>query len=170
MIVSPPGQHPTHGNCPALTSDWGQEYFARLRSLFEQTGFDLLEHDGSYPGDVDVTPRPASAEGNQGLPLGTVADHFGLLQVDAGPRRLPECSRLLLPGRLQQVRHGLPRDQLVAPARTAADSHSAEHLRRQLDQDAEHGLDVRAADHVSRRRCGGHDRTARRAPGPLPSG
>ena len=23
-IVSPAGQTPTHGNCPALTSEWGQ--------------------------------------------------------------------------------------------------------------------------------------------------
>lgn len=63
MIVSPPGERPTHGNCPALTSAWGQEYFRKLRNLFEQTGFDLLEHDGSYPGDVDVTPRPPLQHG-----------------------------------------------------------------------------------------------------------
>ncbi len=65
MIVSPPGQSPAHGNCPALTSAWGQEYFRKLRNLFEQTGFDLLEHDGSYPGDVDVTPRPPLQKGIQ---------------------------------------------------------------------------------------------------------
>lgn len=65
MIVSPPGQSPAHGNCPALTSAWGQEYFRKLRNLFEQTGFDLLEHDGSYPGDVDVTPRPPLQKGMQ---------------------------------------------------------------------------------------------------------
>ena len=58
MIVSPKGQRPTHGKCPALTSEWGQAYFARLKSFFETTGFQLFEHDGSYPGDVDVTARP----------------------------------------------------------------------------------------------------------------
>ncbi|MCA9106553.1 MAG: hypothetical protein KDA83_14115 [Planctomycetales bacterium] len=63
MIVSPPGQSPRHGQCPALTSPWGQEYFARLRAFYDQTGFDLLEHDGSYPGDVDVTPRPPLQQG-----------------------------------------------------------------------------------------------------------
>ncbi len=65
MIVSPPGQRPTHGNCPALTSSWGQEYFRKLRNLFQQTGFDLLEHDGSYPGDVDVTQRLPLQQGIQ---------------------------------------------------------------------------------------------------------
>lgn len=62
-IVSPDGEKPTHGNCPALTSPWGQAYFATLRSFFETTGFALLEHDGSYPGDVDVTPRPPLQKG-----------------------------------------------------------------------------------------------------------
>lgn len=56
-IVSPAGQKPTHGNCPALTSKWGQAYFKTLYKFFDETGFSLLEHDGSYPGDVDVTPR-----------------------------------------------------------------------------------------------------------------
>ncbi len=63
MIVFPPGQTPTHGQCPALTSDWGQAYFAKLYNLFEKTGFDAFEHDGSYPGDVDVTPRPPLQKG-----------------------------------------------------------------------------------------------------------
>lgn len=65
MIVPPKGQQPTHGRCPALTSKWGQEYFRRLRRFYETTGFDLLEHDGSYPGDVDVTPRPPLQKGEQ---------------------------------------------------------------------------------------------------------
>ena len=64
-IVSPAGQRPTHGNCPALTSEWGQNYLRTLRSFFAQTGFELLEHDGSYPGDVDITPRPPLQKGEQ---------------------------------------------------------------------------------------------------------
>ena len=38
-------------NSPCLGSRWGQEYFRKLRSFIEKTGMDLLEHDGSYPGD-----------------------------------------------------------------------------------------------------------------------
>jgi hypothetical protein len=57
-VVSPPGESPAHGHCPALTSPWGLAYFAGLRSFMQRTGFSLLEHDGSYPGDWDVTPRP----------------------------------------------------------------------------------------------------------------
>lgn len=62
-VVSPPGESPAHGHSPALTSEWGQAYFAKLRQFFGQTGFTLLEHDGSYPGDWDVTPRPPLQEG-----------------------------------------------------------------------------------------------------------
>ncbi len=62
-IVSPEGERPTHGNCPAVTSEWGQRYMAKLYAFFEQTGFDLLEHDGPYPGDVDVTGRPPLQQG-----------------------------------------------------------------------------------------------------------
>jgi hypothetical protein len=40
------------GNSPCLGSRWGIDYFDRLRRFFEATGFDILEHDGSYPGDV----------------------------------------------------------------------------------------------------------------------
>ena len=65
MIVSPEGQRPTHDRCPALTSAWGQAYMQRMRTFFTTTGFDLLEHDGSYPGDVDVTPRPPLQKGEQ---------------------------------------------------------------------------------------------------------
>jgi hypothetical protein len=62
-IVSPPGETPTHGNCPALTSEWGREYFRKLYHFHRHTGFSVFEHDGSYPGDVDVTPRPPLQKG-----------------------------------------------------------------------------------------------------------
>lgn len=62
-VVSPEGSSPTHGHCPALTSEWGRDYYRKLYAFFERTGFELLEHDGPYPGDVDVTPRPPIQKG-----------------------------------------------------------------------------------------------------------
>ncbi len=64
-VVSPEGQSPTFGKAPAATSDWGIEYFQKLRRFFDQTGFDQFENDGPYPGDVDVTPRPPYQKGEQ---------------------------------------------------------------------------------------------------------
>ncbi len=60
LIVNPKTGTPegqTHGTCPALTSDWGLRYLARLRAFQSATGFDLIEHDGPYPGDVDARER-----------------------------------------------------------------------------------------------------------------
>lgn len=51
-VVMPPGQHPTFGNSPCLVSTWGTNYFRRLYEFSRDSGFTLLEHDGSYPGDV----------------------------------------------------------------------------------------------------------------------
>jgi hypothetical protein len=50
-VVMPEGQSPTFGHSPCLESPWGQHYFATLQRFYEETGFALLEHDGSYPGD-----------------------------------------------------------------------------------------------------------------------
>ena len=50
-VVSPEGQKPIFGNSPCLGSAWGQQYFERLYDFHKESGFSLLEHDGSYPGD-----------------------------------------------------------------------------------------------------------------------
>lgn len=39
------------GNAPCLGSPWGVQYLRRLTNFIAQTGLDLLEHDGPYPGD-----------------------------------------------------------------------------------------------------------------------
>ncbi len=51
------------GRSPCLESAWGREYFRKLRDFFEATGFDMLEHDGSYPGDVCASTRHAGHRG-----------------------------------------------------------------------------------------------------------
>ncbi len=55
-VVNPatgkPGGFATFGNSPCVESAWGREYFRKLRAFFEKTGCDVLEHDGSYPGDA----------------------------------------------------------------------------------------------------------------------
>jgi len=52
------------GNSPCLCSEWGNEYFRNIKIFIEQTGLDLLEHDGSYPGDVCAS---TSHPGHSGL-------------------------------------------------------------------------------------------------------
>jgi len=62
-VVSPEGEQPTHGSCPALASEWGLDYFRKLGLFFDDTGFLQFTHDGSYPGDWDVTARPPLQKG-----------------------------------------------------------------------------------------------------------
>ena len=40
------------GNAPCLGSEWGLAYLQKLKTFISKTGFDLLEHDGPYPGDI----------------------------------------------------------------------------------------------------------------------
>jgi hypothetical protein len=47
---------------PCLRSHWGAAYFRKLRKLFASTGLAVLEHDGSYPGDLCAsTTHPGHA-------------------------------------------------------------------------------------------------------------
>jgi hypothetical protein len=45
------------GSSPCIGSKWGQNYFRKLYAFYEKTGMDLLEHDGSYPGDVCASTK-----------------------------------------------------------------------------------------------------------------
>lgn len=55
-IINPatgkPGGIAKYGNSPCLASEWGIEYFRRIREMYEATGLDIIEHDGNYPGDI----------------------------------------------------------------------------------------------------------------------
>lgn len=46
-----------YGHSPCLESAWGRQYFEQLRKFITETGFNLLEHDGSYPGDVCASTK-----------------------------------------------------------------------------------------------------------------
>lgn len=52
------------GNAPCFGSPWGLAYRDKIKYFFTQTGFDIWENDGPYPGDVCAsTTHP----GHQGL-------------------------------------------------------------------------------------------------------
>jgi hypothetical protein len=40
------------GHAPCLASRWGLDYLKKIKTFIAKTGFDLLEHDGPYPGDL----------------------------------------------------------------------------------------------------------------------
>ncbi len=47
-----PGARVRFGTMPCLGAVWGQNYLKNLRAFFDNTGFGILEHDGSYPADT----------------------------------------------------------------------------------------------------------------------
>jgi hypothetical protein len=58
------GSPPRFGVMPCLGATWGMDYLAQLRSFIATAGFGVLEHDGSYPGDLcGATNHP----GHRGL-------------------------------------------------------------------------------------------------------
>lgn len=40
------------GSSPCLSTEWGDDYFYKIKTFFEKTGLRNFEHDGSYPGNV----------------------------------------------------------------------------------------------------------------------
>ena len=62
-VVLPGGEKPTFGNSPCIGSTWGEAYFQKLYQFYEKTGFTLLEHDGSYPGDPCMASHHPGHEG-----------------------------------------------------------------------------------------------------------
>jgi len=51
------------GHAPCLASKWGLNYLESLKKFISETGFDLLEHDGPYPGDVCASTVHPGHEG-----------------------------------------------------------------------------------------------------------
>ena len=51
------------GSMPCLGSKWGSEYLGKVHAFIEQTGMDLFEHDGSYPGDLCASTVHAGHRG-----------------------------------------------------------------------------------------------------------
>ncbi|WP_232074343.1 alpha-galactosidase [Spirosoma aureum] len=51
------------GHAPCLASRWGINYLNSLKRFIIETGFDLLEHDGPYPGDVCASTKHPGHKG-----------------------------------------------------------------------------------------------------------
>lgn len=51
------------GSSPCLCSDWGYDYFRKIRTFYEKTGMSVFENDGSYPGNVCASTKHAHHRG-----------------------------------------------------------------------------------------------------------
>jgi hypothetical protein len=62
-ITGLPDKGAFFGNAPCLASKWGIEYLKKLNKFITDTGFDILEHDGPYPGDVCASTKHPGHKG-----------------------------------------------------------------------------------------------------------
>lgn len=51
-VTGLPNKGAQFGHAPCLASRWGLDYLQKIRTFMAKTDFDLLEHDGPYPGDL----------------------------------------------------------------------------------------------------------------------
>ncbi|MCM4153687.1 alpha-galactosidase [Arenibacter sp. N53] len=51
------------GSSPCLSSDWGYDYFRKIKTFFNETGMSVFENDGSYPGNVCASMSHAHHNG-----------------------------------------------------------------------------------------------------------
>lgn len=78
-VVMGEGESPTFGHSPCIGSAWGKDYFANLYDYYPATGYDLLEHDGSYPGDTcrsTVHPGHRGYEDSQWAQWRTITEYY----------------------------------------------------------------------------------------------
>jgi hypothetical protein len=122
LTGKPGGQ--IHGTCPALASGWGLRYFERLRNFLEFTGFDLLEHDGPYPGDLDAAARPPLQKGvedSRWVQWSLSADFYGWCRARGIYLNAPDWYYLVGSNKCgmgyREVNWSLPRAQQVIHTR-----------------------------------------------------
>jgi hypothetical protein len=51
------------GSSPCLSSEWGYDYFRKIKKFFTKTGMQVFENDGSYPGNVCASTKHAHHDG-----------------------------------------------------------------------------------------------------------
>jgi len=112
------------GNSPCLGSVWGQDYFRKLYNFFEKTGMHLLEHDGSYPGDVCASTQHPGHRGlndSQWTQWKTITDFYKWCRANGIYLNVPDfyflCGSNKTGMGYRETNWSLPRDQQIIHAR-----------------------------------------------------
>ncbi|MBN8246867.1 MAG: alpha-galactosidase [Verrucomicrobia bacterium] len=123
-VVMPPGKKPVFGNAPCLQSVWGTNYFRRLHEFHRESGFALLEHDGSYPGDPcasTVHPGHRGLEDSRWNQWREIADFYGWCRGQGIYLNVPDYYFLSGSSKVamgyREVNWSLPRDEQVIHTR-----------------------------------------------------
>jgi hypothetical protein len=83
----------TFGVMPCLGAKWGHDYLEQLRSMMENTGLAVLEHDGSYPGDTCAStnhPYHHGKEDSQWVQWRAITDLYKWCRANAVYVNVPD--------------------------------------------------------------------------------
>ncbi|MBO5299540.1 MAG: alpha-galactosidase [Clostridia bacterium] len=112
------------GSSPCLGSEWGIKYMQDIRTFLDKTGFDVLEHDGSYPGDYcRSTDHPGHEcyEDSQYTQLMAITDLYAWCKEKGIYLNVPDHYYLSGNNKCamgyKEVNWSLPREQQVILAR-----------------------------------------------------
>jgi hypothetical protein len=112
------------GDSPCLGSVWGRIYFSKIEAFFEKTGFNVLEHDGSYPGDVCASTRHPGHRGladSQWTQWKTITDFYAWCRGRAIYLNVPDWYFLAGSSKTgigyREVNWSLPRDRQIVLGR-----------------------------------------------------
>jgi len=108
------------GNAPCGGSEWGIAYFQKLEQFLERTGFDVLEHDGPYPGDFCASTNHPGHEGygdSQWKQWRQTTDFYKKLRSRGIYTNIPDIYHLAGSSKIgigyREVNWSLPRDQQI---------------------------------------------------------
>ncbi|MEN8226804.1 MAG: alpha-galactosidase [Bacteroidota bacterium] len=108
------------GNAPCGGSEWGIAYFRKLEQFLENTGFDVLEHDGPYPGDFCASTKHPGHEGygdSQWKQWRQTTDFYKYLRSRGIYTNIPDIYHLAGSNKIgigyREVNWSLPRDQQI---------------------------------------------------------
>lgn len=107
-------------NAPCAGSEWGIEYYRKLEEFFERSDFDILEHDGPYPGDFCASTSHPGHEGHgdsQWKQWKQVTDFYKKLRSKGIYMNLPDIYHLSGSNKIgigyREVNWSLPREQQI---------------------------------------------------------
>ena len=111
----------TFGSSPCLSSEWGHEYFRKIKSFFEKTGMDFLEHDGSYSGDPCASTSHAFHKGledSQWTQRKMLEDLYKWMRAKGIFMNVPDLGTFLIGSNkcgvgYREVNWSLPRDRQI---------------------------------------------------------
>ena len=113
-----------HGNAPCLGSDWGMNYLETLYDFYSETGMNLLEHDGSYPGHICAStthPGHRGVDDSQWNQWKMISDFYKWCRAEGIYLNVPDWYYLSGSNKngmgYREVNWSLPREQQVIHTR-----------------------------------------------------